>query len=264
MLIVSVTPVTTQVAVGRVPRPADVSRPQSTLIPTAADTRPGGSTLTDLVRPLLDPATQLAAHDNRAGKGADGQSSDGLSSGGQGASGQNAGGQGAGNPLNLSDEEKQQVRELRQTDAEVHRHEQAHASVGGPYAGLPTYEYVRGPDGQRYAVAGEVSIDTSPAKDPAATIRKMEIVIKAALAPADPSPQDHAIANKARQIKAQAVAEKRAEQIDELTAPDDAGEARAGATPLSEQAASLYQRIAGLVSEPLGLVTPQTTVEVVV
>ena len=61
-------------------------------------------------------------------------------------------------------------------------------------------------------MSGEVSIDTRPLNDPEATIRKMEIFIRAALAPANPSAQDHAVAAQARQARQQAVAEVRAEE----------------------------------------------------
>jgi hypothetical protein len=87
----------------------------------------------------------------------------------------------------------------------VRAHEQAHAAVGGSYAGAPSYTYVRGPDGQRYAVAGEVSIDTSAvAGDPQATLSKMEIVVRAALAPAEPSAQDLRVAAQAQAQMVQA------------------------------------------------------------
>ena len=56
-----------------------------------------------------------------------------------------------------------------------------------------------------YAVGGEVTIDTSPVKgDPQATVAKMEVVIRAALAPADPSGQDRSVAAQATQEEAQA------------------------------------------------------------
>ena len=56
-------------------------------------------------------------------------------------------------------------------------HEQAHAAVGGQYAGSPSYEYERGSDGNNYAVAGEVPIDVSEVpNDPQATIEKMQQV----------------------------------------------------------------------------------------
>ena len=87
----------------------------------------------------------------------------------------------------LTKEEQAIVRALQKRDAEVRRHEQAHAAVGGAYASAPTYTTQRGPDGKLYAIGGEVMIDTSPIPDnPEATIAKMEIVVRAALAPANP------------------------------------------------------------------------------
>jgi hypothetical protein len=56
-----------------------------------------------------------------------------------------------------------------------------------------------------YAVSGEVSIDVSPVNgNPQATIAKMATVRSAALAPADPSGQDRAVAASAtaEEIKA--------------------------------------------------------------
>jgi len=106
------------------------------------------------------------------------------------------------------DEEVERViAELRMIDMKVRAHEMAHASVGGQYAGAPSYTYVRGPDGRLYAVAGEVPIDVSPEDTPEKTVRKMEQVIAAALAPADPSPQDLAVAAKAAQILQRALME---------------------------------------------------------
>jgi hypothetical protein len=65
--------------------------------------------------------------------------------------------------LELSDEERQLLKELRARDAAVRVHEQAHLAAAGPYAnGGPTFELQTGPDGRQYAVGGEVSIDSSP------------------------------------------------------------------------------------------------------
>ena len=117
----------------------------------------------------------------------------------------------------LTQEAEQAIAALKARDREVRQHEQAHKAVGGPYAGAISYEYVTGPDRQRYAVGGEVQIDASPvAGDPEATIRKMEIVRAAALAPVEPSPQDRAVAALAQSLMLAAQAElqqsKRAEQ----------------------------------------------------
>jgi len=100
-----------------------------------------------------------------------------------------------GSGPNLSEQEKNQVEELRLRDAEVRAHEQAHKSAGGQYAGAISLSYQSGPDGKRYAVGGEVPIDVSPvAGDPRATIAKMNTVRAAATAPADPSAQDRSVA----------------------------------------------------------------------
>lgn len=107
----------------------------------------------------------------------------------------------------LSDEEQAQLDKLKARDREVRQHEQAHMAVGGGYAGAPSYEYQQGPDGGRYAVGGEVSIDMSPEKDPKATAAKMRQVKAAALAPAQPSSQDLSVAAQASQLEAQAQAE---------------------------------------------------------
>jgi hypothetical protein len=109
----------------------------------------------------------------------------------------------------LSTEEKQAVNNLKRRDAEVKAHEASHmASGGGVVQGGATYEYQSGPDGKMYAVGGEVQIDTSPAGSPDATIRKMQQIRRAALAPAQPSGTDRAVAAQAAQIEAQARMEK--------------------------------------------------------
>ena len=100
------------------------------------------------------------------------------------------------------------IRTLSQREAEVHAHENAHSAVGGQYAGSASYTYQRGPDGVNYAVGGEVSIDVSVIPgDPAATLQKMQLVQRAALAPAEPSAQDRKVAALAAQQANQARAE---------------------------------------------------------
>lgn len=96
--------------------------------------------------------------------------------------------------------EQREVETLKERDLEVRTHEQAHASIGGQYAGSPQFEFQRGPDGQRYAVEGEVSIDVSTENTPQQTISKMQQVRAAALAPAEPSPQDLQVAAEAARI----------------------------------------------------------------
>lgn len=96
------------------------------------------------------------------------------------------------------------IQNLASIDRKVKAHEQAHASVGGTFAGAPSFTYKTGPNGVRYAVAGEVPIDTSPASSPEATVRKAEQVARAALAPADPSPTDRRIASSAQALASKA------------------------------------------------------------
>jgi hypothetical protein len=119
--------------------------------------------------------------------------------------------------LELSDEERQLLKELRARDAEVRAHEQAHLASAGPYAnGAPTFEFQTGPDGRQYAVGGEVSIDSSPVPgDPEATVRKAQTIKRAALAPSDPSAQDRQVAAQAAQLEAQARQQAKAEKAEE-------------------------------------------------
>lgn len=104
--------------------------------------------------------------------------------------------------------ERDEIRELAARDREVRAHERAHAAVGGQYAGAPSYQYTRGPDGVNYAVAGEVSIDTSPVpNNPEATLEKAQQIQRAATAPAEPSAQDRRVAAKAAQLAVEARAD---------------------------------------------------------
>lgn len=108
----------------------------------------------------------------------------------------------------LTADQKRKVAELRKIDRATRAHEAAHTAAGG---GLvthgATYTYTTGPDGKRYAVAGEVGIDVSAEQSPEATIRKMQRVRAAALAPADPSSQDRAVAARAQATASAASAE---------------------------------------------------------
>lgn len=117
-------------------------------------------------------------------------------------------------------QEQQEIQQLSARDQEVRAHEQAHAAVGGQYAGAPRYEYQRGPDGVRYAVGGEVSIDVSRAATAAETIQKMQTVRRAALAPAEPSPQDRRVASQASATEAEARQELAIETQEQAERPE--------------------------------------------
>ncbi|MCC2606470.1 putative metalloprotease CJM1_0395 family protein [Planctobacterium marinum] len=111
--------------------------------------------------------------------------------------------------------DKQELERLKTRDQEVRAHEQAHAAVGGQYAGSPSYEFETGPDGQQYAVGGEVSIDISKESEPEDTLNKMQQVKAAALAPAEPSPQDFRVASEATRIAAEARVEIAQDEIEQ-------------------------------------------------
>lgn len=151
-----------------------------------------------------------------------------------------------GEPKLTPQEQRQQeleIAELVQRDREVRTHEQAHAAVGGQYAGAPTYSFKRGPDGQRYAVSGEVSIDTAPVpNDPEATLRKMEIVLRAALAPIEPSPQDLRVAALAQAQAAQARVELAELRRQEASDAVEQRKARAEARQADESTAEPSQQ----------------------
>lgn len=114
--------------------------------------------------------------------------------------------------------ERKEVEDLKTRDREVRAHEQAHAAVGGQHAGSPQYEYENGPDGNRYAVGGEVSIDISAENTPEETLRKMQQVKAAAVAPVDPSAQDLQVAREASQKATEAQTEIASENSEEARA----------------------------------------------
>ncbi|MEC7949114.1 MAG: putative metalloprotease CJM1_0395 family protein, partial [Myxococcota bacterium] len=116
----------------------------------------------------------------------------------------------------LTPDEEQVVAELRSRDAEVRSHEAAHMAAGGGLTGGMSLSYQVGPDGKRYAVGGEVSIDASPGKSPEETARKAQRIRAAALAPAEPSAQDRSVAARAGQMEADARSELRQQRAAEL------------------------------------------------
>ncbi len=107
---------------------------------------------------------------------------------------------------------------LKARDREVRAHESAHAAAAGSVAtGGPQFTYQRGSDGRLYAVGGEVNIDTSSVSgDPQATIQKAQMIRAAALAPANPSAQDRAVATQANRMEAKARQELQQERTAEI------------------------------------------------
>ncbi len=116
----------------------------------------------------------------------------------------------------FSPEERAYLAKLQARDRQVRAHEMAHVAAGGDLVRRGAqYHYQRGPDGVAYAVGGDVIIDVSPGRTPEETLRKAERIQAAALAPADPSPQDRAVAAQAAQMAQQARAELARQQAEE-------------------------------------------------
>ena len=113
---------------------------------------------------------------------------------------------------------KKEIEQLKQTEKEVIAHEQAHKAVGGNITGPIVYSHTTGPDDEQYIVAGEVSINAPTGDTPDETIALLEKVRQAALAPAEPSPQDLRVAASAaaqiQQVRGEEIVEE-AEQTEE-------------------------------------------------
>ncbi len=140
--------------------------------------------------------------------------------------------------LQKDPEIQRQITELKIRDQEVRAHELAHATAAGGLAkGGPTFEYQRGPDGQRYAVSGEVQIDTSGVPgDPEATLQKAQQIQQAALAPAQPSSQDRSVAVAAAAMAAEARAEiaSRGTEVNDSHGSNDEDSSQRIATKVNE------------------------------
>ncbi|WP_248230253.1 putative metalloprotease CJM1_0395 family protein [Marinobacter bryozoorum] len=178
----SISPITVPPTTGRGP------------VPPVSDSDSRG--ISESRNPETPRATDQAA-ETRGERGEKNGKAEGERSNGEARAGQS-----------LDEAQLKQLRDLKARDREVRAHEQAHQAVGGQYAGSVSYTYQRGPDGNQYAVGGEVSIDLSPVEgDPQATIEKMRQVRAAAMAPAQPSGQDRAVAAQAMQLMLQAQSE---------------------------------------------------------
>lgn len=153
----------------------------------------------------------------------------------------------------LTPEEQQQLADLQQRDREVKAHELAHKSAGGQYVTGGNFTYQTGPDGRRYAIGGEVTIDSSSGSTPEETLRKAEVIRRAALAPADPSAQDYRVASQASMVAAEARSEIGAERREELQQQREAAQEQEGEEanaeqavfPLNQRAITSFEAIAG-------------------
>jgi hypothetical protein len=130
-------------------------------------------------------------------------------------------------PTGLSPTDLQLIGKLQQLDAKVRAHEAAHASAAGALGGGTTLSYTVGPDGRTYAVGGEVPIEFRAGRTPQETIALAQQVLRAALAPADPSAQDLAVASQAQAIIGEAEALLSQQQSQQRAVTQPAGGATA-------------------------------------
>lgn len=103
---------------------------------------------------------------------------------------------------------------IRRNYNHIYNHEMAHKMAGGSFAGAISIE--RNADG--IPVSGHVPIKM-PVLDrnnPQKTIDHANTVIRAAMAPSDPSGQDYRVASQAQNIKMQALAFKAQHQGNKL------------------------------------------------
>lgn len=145
----------------------------------------------------------------------------------------------------LTAEQLKEVEQLKARDREVRAHEMAHlAAAGGLATSGASFTYQRGADGVSYAIGGEVKIDTSSGSNPEDTMRKAQIIRAAALAPAEPSGQDRAVAAKAAQMEAEARAELASEDRGEEEPPAAVDDGTAQNNQSGKAAVQQYQNVA--------------------
>lgn len=141
----------------------------------------------------------------------------------------------------LTREEETEVRDLQARDREVRAHEEAHKAAAGDLAlGGPTYDYERAPDGQEYAVGGEVQIALKPGRTPEETVRNAQRARRAALAPAEPSGQDRKVAAEAAKMEAEARQEASETRSSDTSGAEDGDEV--ASEPLGPSQLNLARR----------------------
>ena len=108
--------------------------------------------------------------------------------------------------INAANYNQQRQAMIKQRHNEIYAHELAHKNAAGSLGGSIVIEK----DSNGIPIGGHVNIKmpTLDKKNPDKTINHAETVIKAAMAPGDPSDQDYKVAAQARSIKAEAQEQK--------------------------------------------------------
>ncbi len=181
--------------------PANGERFGARTIRPAVEQNPQASNTVAAGRNSITTEGSTQAQDGNTNNTSDANSTNSTNSSKQGSKAQNS-------RTQLTDEQRVLVSKLKARDLEVRQHEAAHlAAAGGLATSGASYTYQKGPDGVDYAIGGEVGIDVSPGRTPQETIERARIVRAAALAPAEPSGPDLAVAAQAQQLELQAQAE---------------------------------------------------------
>jgi len=156
------------------------------------------------------------------------------------------------NARGLTPEEQERLERLKKRDREVRRHEQAHLRAAGSLAqGGAQFEFVRGPDGNLYAVNGSVSLDTSKEDSPEENLEKGKKITRAAMAPADPSAEDLQVAAKGRRMQMEARQKLSQQRSEELINQNSNGTTENQAqNDLIKQANEIYDALTGNIQTP--------------
>ncbi|MBX3682038.1 MAG: hypothetical protein KF731_05110 [Thauera sp.] len=136
--------------------------------------------------------------------------------------------------------EQRQVAELAERDREVRAHEMCMSPrrrrPGDPGRQL----HLSARTAQRYAIGGEVGIDTSPGRSPEESLSKAERIRAAALAPAEPSGQDRQVAAQASRMASDARMEIARREFEQGGAGTEAAATRDGPGYRGMRAAQAY------------------------
>jgi|AGTN01.2.fsa_nt_gi SprA-related family. len=119
------------------------------------------------------------------------------------------GGAQAGQNQDLTLEESRRLRDQQATDRAVRAEEQRHKAVAGAYGTSIQYQYVRGEDGQYYAVGGSVTAKVAATAPPEEKDRAAGAMTAAALSVATPSSSDFTAAAQAAAYDSQGQARER-------------------------------------------------------
>ena len=119
-----------------------------------------------------------------------------------------------GNPKRpgISGDQSKEVEDLKRKDKEIREHEQSHLQSGGSYAHAPQYVYKTGPDGNKYVVEGKTQIVFQEGDSPEDTIKIAHTIMKAALAPKEPSNEDRRVMAEALRMEQRAKQELKSKQ----------------------------------------------------